>query len=163
MNAFVFVRLQVVGETGLVDHVHLDRMAAHFALDADEHAVHLIQLLANLRAASCIDELVRRGIDRTRLVATNRPQTGNLSTEFSPQPMEVIAEQRRLERLRLDTEAGRALQHVMQFMEDHDVVFNGARKKIHTYKLGAAQVTEHPSHRFSPALSLKTCRPFVAT
>jgi len=53
--------------------------------------------------------------------------------------MEVIIEHRKAERARVQEQARSALRSVMNFMEEHDVVFNGARNKIPSYRLGAAQ------------------------
>ena len=130
---------KVFGGTGVVDHVHFERLGKHFLLRPREDSQVLTDLLAHNRAAACVDELVRRGIDRTRLVATYKARTGQLETDFFPQPMEEVLRQQKQARQRREAAAVAARGRMMQLMREHEVVFNGERDNIPEYALGAAQ------------------------
>lgn len=137
----------------MVDKAHLQRMGDHFKLDPAEHAAYLSDLLAGYRAEACITELVRRGIERNRLIKSSRARSGSLATDFVPRSMEVVRQHRKEQSRQMEEQARRALLSVRRFMEDHDVVFNGARDRIRTYKLGAAQVLIKSSRAAQTPLS----------
>ena len=80
------VALEVHGETGPADHAP-PALASHFGLDRTRDVGRLMDRLAELRAESCREALILRGVRADRLFVTFKGRGGHIRTDFIPRSL----------------------------------------------------------------------------
>jgi len=83
LQRYPSVRMQVHGETGNAD-IAPELLAQHYGKHAKRDVQVLCDRLAENRAVNCMDALIARGVERSRLYTTYKSRTGSLKTEFIP-------------------------------------------------------------------------------
>ena len=84
MGQFQLVRFRIHGETGTADRAP-ERLARFYGLHETNDVQAIMDHLAENRAKACMDALIQRGIDPSRLYVTFKARTGNIITDFVPE------------------------------------------------------------------------------
>ena len=145
MNDFPTLGLEIHGQSASkAGQSAPQALADRYGLRPSEDHAALMEHLARNRAAACRDALVQRGVESHRMVVTAQALGKEMKTDFVPLLEADLRSKRRVARAaaakRREAEAAVARKQVMDFMEDNDVFFNGAReRKTKESPIGIAQ------------------------